>query len=113
MGQYGTYTMLLKNKSPRLISINASANPEDRIDLMPAGEAVDVPDKLCESRYVKALLQSGSVEEVGESKSTDDELAGLTVAELKAYADGLEIEYGASIKKEDLKALIETHQEDA
>ena len=105
--------MLLKNKSPRLISINASANPEDRIDLIPAGEAVDVPDKLCESRYVKALLQSGSVEEVGESKSTDDELVGLTVAELKAYADGLEIEYGASVKKDDLKALIETHQEDA
>ena len=48
--------MLLKNKSPRLISINASANPEDRIDLMPAGEAVDVPDKLCESRYVNCLL---------------------------------------------------------
>ncbi len=110
MGQYGTYTMLLKNKSPRLISINASANPEDRIDLMPAGGAVDVPDKLCGTRYVKALLQSGSIEEVGESKSTDDYLAGLTVAELKAYAEGLEIEYDANIKKADLKALIESHE---
>ena len=105
--------MLLKNKSPRLISINASVNPEDCIDLMPAGKAVDVPDKLCISRYVKALLQTGSVEEVGESKSTGDDLAGLTVGELKAYAEGLEIEYDANIKKADLKALIESHQEDA
>lgn len=105
--------MLLKNKSPRLISINASANPEDRIDLMPAGESVDVPDKLCGSRYVKALIQSGAIVEAGESPESNDPLGDMTVADLKAYADGLEIEYGSSIKKDDLKALIETHQENA
>ena len=108
--------MLLKNKSPRLISINTSTDAQDCIDLLPAGAAVDVPDKLCNSRYVKALLQVGSIEKVGESVKkveSDNPLDDMTVADLKAYADGLEIEYGSSIKKDELKALIETHQEDA
>lgn len=102
--------MLMQNKSPRLISINASVNIEDTIDLLPAGKPVDVPEKQCNSRYVKALLQCGAIVEVGESTKQDDPLGGMTIAELKGYADSQEIEYSANIKKAELKELIETHQ---
>lgn len=101
--------MLLKNNSPRLISINASNDEQDCIDLMPAGKPVNVPDKLCGTRYVKALLQSNSIVEVKGATEPDNPLDDMTVAELKSYADSENIEYGTSIKKDELKALIETN----
>jgi hypothetical protein len=101
--------MLLLNKSPRLISINPTTKESDRINLMPAGQAVDVPEELCESKYVKALLQSGSIIEITESKKSDDPLDSMTIKDLKAYADGLEIEYDSKIKKDDLKELINSN----
>ena len=101
--------MLLKNNSPRLITINIK--DDESINLMPAGEAVDVPDSACKTRYVRALIKSKSVEEVGESPvESDDPLKDMTVADLKAYADGLEIDYDDKIKKAELKALIESHE---
>tara|TARA_R110000787_G_scaffold254788_3_gene360102 strand:- start:245 stop:559 length:315 start_codon:yes stop_codon:yes gene_type:complete len=104
--------MLLKNKSPRLITININTNIEDSINLMPAGEAVPVPDSTCKTRYVKALIKSKAIEEVeGQKSNSDDPLGEMTVKDLKAYADGLEIEYDSNIKKPELKKLIESHQE--
>lgn len=109
--------MLLKNNSARLISINASGDEQDRIDLLPAGAPVEVSKKLCDSRYVKALLQVGSIVKVDgvveSDTDSDDPLGEMTVADLKTYADSLEIEYGSSVKKDDLKALIEEHQKNA
>lgn len=102
--------MLLKNTSPRLISINTGTDVQDRIDLMPAGEPVDVPDKICATRYVKALIQSKSIEEVGKSTEpeSDDPLDSMTVSDLKAYADAAELEYSGNIKKDDLLELCKT-----
>lgn len=103
--------MLLKNLSPRLISINVNTNIEDTINLMPAGEAVDVPDAACNTRYVRALIQSKSVEKVGESPvKSDDPLKDMTLSDLKTYADSQEIDYDGKIKKADLKALIESQE---
>lgn len=105
--------MFLKNNSPRLISINIPGKGDQKaeaIDLMPAGKAEQVPDAVCKTRYVRALIQSESVKEVdapgGSDSKSDDPLDDMTVADLKAYADGLELEYESNIKKADLKTLI-------
>ena len=102
--------MLLRNKSPRLISINTGTDIQDCINLLPAGEPVDVPDKICNTRYVKALLQCKSVEKVGESVESEnkDPLDSMNVADLKAYADAAEIEYVGNIKKDELLALCKS-----
>ena len=75
--------MLLKNTQPRLISINANGMS---FDLMPAVEFTDIPDAVCDHAYVKALISSGDVKIVGESKEVVSDYDSMTKEELLAEA---------------------------
>ena len=116
--------MLLKNNSKRLISINepldvvkdkdgfvSSAAGGASHDLMPAGEAVNVPDSLCDSKYVKALIDCGAilVTEDDGAEGEDDEynLDKMTKAELVSFAEENKIEIDDSKRKADVLADIE------
>lgn len=119
--------MLLKNNSKRLITINepldTDKDKEGNIigatagaayNLMPAGPAVSVPDSLCESRYVKALIELGEVlisEDEAEDEEEGDEfdLAKMTKAELVAFAEENKIEVNSGDVKATILAAIEEH----
>ena len=48
----------------------ATVTGGETYDLLPAGDAISVPDSLCESRFVKALIQAGEVL-VSEDEATE------------------------------------------
>lgn len=59
--------MLLKNNVARLITINGTYRKKVvKIDLMPAGDAVDVPDSIAGTAYVQSLIDAGDVLVIGE-----------------------------------------------
>lgn len=58
--------MLLKNLKPRLITINGKFDNGQRVEkfqIKPGNNpAVEVPDHLCETPFVKALIADGSLQ---------------------------------------------------
>lgn len=79
--------MFLKNNQARLITINGKLDKmEDgsyvrnvKFQLKPGNNpAVEVPDELCESAYVKTLLESGAIVQVQGDPSKPDLLGGGT-----------------------------------
>lgn len=116
--------MLLKNNAKRLISINSPHTPIKDVEgkgvidvvwgkvyeLLPAGEAVAVPDELCKTKYVKALIKCGDVviADMTETppEDEDDGLYAMTVKELqmKAFESGIEVPSNA--RKDDIIAAI-------
>ena len=58
--------MLLKNNSARLITINGKLNERgertEKYQVLPGkNPAVEVPDELCKSEFVKALIAAGAL----------------------------------------------------
>ncbi len=118
--------MLLKNLSRRLITINTGyanrKHPETgdiikvdfkkTYDLLPAGPAVNVPDKICDTNYVQFLIASGdiSAEEAEDPTEEMEELTGnednplmdLEKEELHAMAVELKIDVKARWNKTQL-----------
>ena len=116
--------MLLKNNRARLITINAptkqAGQPFTAINLIPAGPAVDVPDKLCKSPYVKALIECGDVTNMGkapkvEQKPVDDEddaFAGMNKDELVELGLANELDVNTRMTREQIIAAIENASEE-
>lgn len=118
---------LLLNKSKRLITLNAPHTPQkdpqtgrvvgsqkgEAYDLMPAGEAVEVPEEVANSRYAKALIDTGDIEVVkGESSDSDDDdqFKGMKKADLQTLAESMDLEFDDRTTVAELKALIESAQ---
>tara|TARA_R100001480_G_scaffold5449_1_gene12359 strand:+ start:140 stop:547 length:408 start_codon:yes stop_codon:yes gene_type:complete len=69
--------MFLKNNAKRLITVNGKLDSKGqrsvKFQLKPGNNpAVEVPDELCKTEYVKALLASGSVVQVQGDPSKPD-----------------------------------------
>ena len=84
--------MLLKNNSARLITVNGPLNEKGersvKYQIKPGkNPAVEVPDELCKSAFVKSLIDNGSL--VAHSTMVDDvELQGSPVKpDLKPRSD--------------------------
>lgn len=129
--------MLLKNKSARLITVNGTLNDKgERTEkyLIKPGKnpAVEVPNELCKSAFVKSLIDNGSL--VAHSAMVDDvELQGSPVkpdlkprsdadagdslyadfdkAQLVAQCEARDIEVGSRDTKNDLVAKLEAADE--
>lgn len=73
--------MLLRNNSKRLITINApmaEGGYTTYFDIKPGeNPAVEVPDELCKSDFVKALLNSGDLARVTPAEADPDDLEAL------------------------------------
>ena len=75
--------MFLKNNAKRLITVNGKLDSKGqrsvKYQLKPGNNpAVEVPDELCESAYVKALLESGAIVQVQGDPSKPDLPGGGT-----------------------------------
>ena len=123
--------MLLKNNSARLITINKSFDV--KYDILPGkNPAVEVPNDLCKSDFVKSLInsgslvaQSGDVETQGnpikpdlpKPKALDDAsgseslYADFDKAQLIAQCEARDIEIGSRDTKNDLVAKLEAADE--
>ena len=120
--------MILKNNSKRLITINSKMNitkhpttkqvlgatPGKFYNLMPAGPAVEVPDEMCDTRYVKVLIASGDItakvevdEDETESSSGLMELQKETLVEL---ATEIGVDVHARWNKSEIVTAIEAKQ---
>jgi adenylate kinase family enzyme len=117
--------MLLKNNSKRLLTITepldvvrdssgkvTTATGGAKYDLLPAGEAVSVPDSLCASRFVKALIESNQIIVMpDDNKEGDDgefDLHNKTKAELIEFAKQNKIDIDSAAKKAEILAEIKT-----
>lgn len=94
--------MLLKNKSARLITINGTGKNEKYQIKCGSNPAVEVPDTLCKSAFVKALLKDGSLVPHVELDEDDDE--PKSKAELIAECEMLGIETNS---RDTVKSLTE------
>lgn len=117
--------MLLKNNSARLITVNGSLNEKgERIakyQIKPGkNPAVEVPDELCKSDFVKALVDNGSliaqsamVETVQpeDVDSVDSLYTDFDKAQLVAQCEARGIEVGSRDTKNDLVAKLEAADE--
>ena len=125
--------MLLKNKSARLITVNGPLNEKGersvKYQIKPGkNPAVEVPNELCKSAFVKSLIDNGSL--VAHSAMVDEvELQGSPVkpdlkprsdaddgeslyadfdkAQLVAQCEARDIEVGSRDTKNDLVAKLE------
>ena len=75
--------MFLKNNAKRLITVNGKLDSKGqrsvKYQLKPGNNpAVEVPDELCKSAYVKALLESGAIVQVQGDPSKPDLPGGGT-----------------------------------
>ena len=134
--------MWLTNQSARLITINTDAvpnkdnkgvvlsvTPGKKYKLMPAGPAVEVPDKVCKGKFVTALLQLKSIsssedkpqaEEPGDDGFPEDQddfnASDLTVPELLLLIDRKELDVETDQNKpglvEDIEAALELLSEE-
>lgn len=69
--------MFLKNNAKRLITVNGKLDSKGqrsvKYQLKPGNNpAVEVPDELCKTEYVKALLESGAIVQVQGDPSKPD-----------------------------------------
>ena len=125
--------MLLKNNSARLITVNGQLNEKGersvKYQIKPGkNPAVEVPNELCKSAFVKSLIDNGSL--VAHSAMVDEvELQGSPVkpdlkprsdaddgeslyadfdkAQLVAQCEARDIEVGSRDTKNDLVAKLE------
>ena len=125
--------MLLKNNSARLITVNGPLNEKGersvKYQIKPGkNPAVEVPNELCKSAFVKSLIDNGSL--VAHSAMVDEvELQGSPVkpdlkprsdaddgeslyadfdkAQLVAQCEARDIEVGSRDTKNDLVAKLE------
>lgn len=129
--------MLLKNNSARLITVNGSLNEKgertEKYQIKPGkNPAVEVPDELCKSDFVKSLIdngsliaQSGSVEALAnptkpdlpkpraadDTDSVESLYADFDKAQLVAQCEARDIEVGSRDTKNDLVAKLEAADE--
>lgn len=117
--------MLLKNNSARLITVNGQLNEKGersvKYQIKPGkNPAVEVPDELCKSAFVKSLIdngsliaQSGSVEALADPTKPDlpteseSLYADFDKAQLVAQCEARDIEVGSRDTKNDLVAKLE------
>lgn len=118
--------MKLVNKAKRLITIRGRMktvlhpvtkkpvkHSAPAYDLLPAGDAVEVPDELY-GAYVKALIEAGDIELVGkapkpqtEDKPKDDlNLDKMNKDQLLDFANQLDAEIDTNMTKADLIEAI-------
>ena len=121
--------MLLLNNVARLITINGPQEktfdddhklldvlPGKEYRLMPAGEAVEVPDELCKCKFVETLIEEGSLinkspagEAVDDGVKSDDSekaLGKMNKDELTDTAVAMGITVEESMTKSDIVAAI-------
>ena len=112
--------MLLKNNSARLITINGQLNGKgERVEkyLIKPGKnpAVEVPDELCKSDFVKALIDNDSLIALSEMSDDSDGnkslYADFDKAQLVAQCEARDIEVGSRDTKNDLVAKLEAADE--
>jgi len=94
--------MHIINKSARLIDFSWN---KKKFRLMPAGNAVEVPDKAIESKFLKALMKDGDIVEVKEL--TKEEKEAIKLENLQRDATSLGIEFDDSLTAKDLASEIE------
>lgn len=133
--------MFLKNNAKRLVTVNGKLDSKGqrsvKYQLKPGNNpAVEVPDELCKTEYVKALLASGAVVQVQGDPSKPDLPGGGNVelqgdpskpdlpgggneslyadfdkAQLTAQCEAREIEITSRDTKADLIAKLEASDE--
>lgn len=118
---------LLKNSTAKLITINTAmtivkdengkvthAEPGKAYELFPAGESVEIPDEVVNTKYVKALIKSGDL--VGgisvEEDEEDDDGVDKELVALREEADMLDIPYTGRWGKKKLQEEISKALED-
>lgn len=93
--------MYLKNNTVCLITLNSpqivtkdeegkvvDVQPGESYQLLPAGDAIEVPDVIAKGDYAQALIKSGEIVVASTpSESKDDGLDELNDDELKAHAE--------------------------
>jgi len=97
--------MLLRNNSKRLITINGTLDTKNgrypkAYQIKPGNNpAVEVPDDLCGSSFVKGLIESGDLIALTQGAAAPtsepehtDELDAMTKADLQALAETMDIE---------------------
>lgn len=105
--------MLLKNNVPRLITINdkmVEGKKQKSYQIKPGNNpAVEVPDELCKTTFVKLLIKERSLLVVTAPISTDDdedlasgEYDDMDKGELKSYAEALGLDVKSSWTKDKL-----------
>lgn len=98
--------MHIINKSARLIDFSWN---KKKYRLMPAGNAVEVPDDAMKSTFLKALMKDGSIEEVKEL--TKEEKAEIELEALREQATGLGIEVNDKWDAKKLTAEIKKKEQ--
>lgn len=103
--------MFLKNVQARLITINGKFENGQRVEsykILPGEKpvAVEVPDELCETAFVKALLDDGALVQVagpsGDDAGGDTGYSNLSRSELVSLCENRDIEV---IKQDTIKTL--------
>lgn len=102
--------MFLKNNAKRLITVNGKLDSKGqrsvKYQLKPGNNpAVEVPDELCKTEYVKALLASGAIVQVQGDPSKPDLPGGGT--ETQGDTDGGNESLYADFDKAQLTAQCE------
>ena len=110
--------MLLKNNSARLITINGKLNERgertEKYQVLPGkNPAVEVPDELCKSEFVKALIAAGALIQQGEPVDTSDEsiYADFDKAQLVAQCEARDIKVTSRDTAATLVAKLEAADE--
>lgn len=107
--------MLLKNIAKRLITINGAMSNNVRkvaYQIKPGNNpAVEVPDELCRNKFVKGLIDEGSLEVVNQPAApveveTTSEYDDMTKGDLKEYAESLGIDVKSAWSKVEIIAEI-------
>jgi hypothetical protein len=111
---------LLKNNAAKLITLNAphvttelETKYPEKYKLLPAGPAVEVPQSIADTAYVKALVKTGdvSIEQGSASAPVESvepsEYDDMTKAELVDMAEAMEIEVSSRDTKADLIAKLQ------
>ena len=102
--------MLLKNNSARLITINGKLNERgertEKYQVLPGkNPAVEVPDELCKSEFVKALIAAGAlIPQVEHAPVADvDTVATVDTSDESIYADFDKAQLVAQCEARDIK----------
>ncbi|MGB5803637.1 MAG: hypothetical protein WBH21_06440 [Vibrio anguillarum] len=99
--------MLLKNNSARLITINGKLNERgertEKYQVLPGkNPAVEVPDELCKSEFVKALIAAGALIPQGFTIEHEP-VADVDTSDESIYADFDKAQLVAQCEARDIK----------
>lgn len=111
--------MLLKNTSRRLITINVPGKDGKNVatKILPGeNPAVEIPDELGKTKFVKALIKDGSLSiqlpvEDDDEESNGTDLESKSKDELKTLAEMMTIEVTSKMTKQDLIDAIQGESE--